>query len=405
MKKIILAVGLYCSFLQGLKAQKEILRVDSASFEKRKLKFEEVNLVSGYYVQDGNNSAVTGGLGTEKLTNFGNSFEIRFSKLDKYNRLHSLTADFNIDFYTSASSDNIDPLTVSSASRQDEHIYPSVNWSVKNDLTGYTHLLGYTYSTEYDYQSHGINAGLIKLSKDKNTEISLKGGAFLDSYMRILPAELRPISYPSGAQGDQINIDYKARNSFNLAFSVSQIINQRLQITGSVEPSLQEGLLSTPFHRVYFENGSKAIEKLPNSRFKLPIGMRLSYFFGDKTIMRAFYRAYFDSWGMVAHTVNLELPYKFSPFFSISPFYRLNTQSAAKYFQPFGLHKPDAEFYTSDYDISNFSSEFVGVGLRIAPPSGVANVLNWNALEFRYGYYTRSTGMVGHSLSLMIKIK
>ena len=128
MKKVVLAIGMYCAFLQVTKAQETLFKSNkfsiskadtSSDFVKRQLKFEEVNLVSGYYFQDGNNSAITGGRGTEKLTDFANSFEIRVSKMDRYNRTHSITADVNIDRYTSASSDKIDPLTVSSASREE----------------------------------------------------------------------------------------------------------------------------------------------------------------------------------------------------------------------------------------------------------------------------------------------
>ena len=68
MKKVVLAIGLYCSFLQGAKAQEFLfynrgpkggntLTDNSSDFVKRQLKFEEVNLVTGYYLQDGNNSA------------------------------------------------------------------------------------------------------------------------------------------------------------------------------------------------------------------------------------------------------------------------------------------------------------------------------------------------------------
>ena len=133
MKKIIIAIGLYCSFMQTGQAQLDkASSSDTTSFVKKKLKFEEINIVSGYYYQDGNNSAITGGIGTERLTDFANSFDITFSKLDRFNRLHTLNVDFNIDRYTSASSDNIDPLTRSSASSSDVHIYPSINWSVKD---------------------------------------------------------------------------------------------------------------------------------------------------------------------------------------------------------------------------------------------------------------------------------
>lgn len=401
MKKIILAIGLYCSFLQGAKAQE----ADSLAYKKRALKFEEINLVAGYYDQDGHNSAITGGIGTEKLTDLATSFEIRLSKIDLKNRTHSFTVDMNIDQYTSASSDNIDPLTVSSASRKDTHIYPSLSWSMKDDNTRTTHGLSYSYSTEYDYKSHGFSANYAALTKDKNTEFTFKAGAFYDTYMAILPAELRPLNYPSGAHGDMRGIDYKPRNSFNASFGLSQVINQRLQVMAIIEPSYQEGLLSTPFHRVYFTNGNETLEKLPGTRFKLPIGLRLSYFMGDQTVIRAFYRAYMDDWGMTAHTANLEVPFKVTPFFSISPFYRFNVQTAVKYFKPYAEHLTSESFYTSDYDLSAFTSQFVGAGLRFATPGGILGIANWNALEIRYGYYSRSNGMVGHSLTMHIKIK
>jgi len=414
MKKVVLAIGMYCAFLQVTKAQEalfksnkfSITKVDTSSdFVKRQLKFEEVNLVSGYYFQDGNNSAITGGRGSEKLTDFANSFEIRVSKMDRYNRTHSITADVNIDRYTSASSDKIDPLTVSSASREDTHIYPSISWSVKDDILRTTQGLSYAFSTAYDYKSHGFTGSYTKLSKDKNTEISVKAGAFLDTYMAILPSEMRPANYPSGSERDQNGISYKARNSYNGSISISQVINQRLQVMAMIEPSFQEGLLSTPFHRVYFTNGNATVEKLPGTRFKLPVGLRLSYFAGDNVIIRGFYRAYIDDWGMAAHTANLEIPYKISPFFSISPFYRFNIQGKVDYFKAYGLHSTKETFYTSDYDLSSFTSQFMGVGVRLAPPGGLANIVNWNSLELRYGYYSRSNGMIGHSISMHIKIK
>lgn len=406
MKKIIIAIGLYCSFMQTGQAQlNKASSSDTTSFVKKKLKFEEINIVSGYYYQDGNNSAITGGIGTERLTDFANSFDITFSKLDRFNRLHTLNVDFNIDRYTSASSDNIDPLTRSSASSSDVHIYPSINWSVKDPEIRTTKSLGYNFSTEYDYKSHGFNAGISFLSKDKNTEYSLKGSAFLDTYMCILPAELRPADYPSGAERDRLGIAYRPRNSFAGTFSISQVINQRFQIMGIIEPGYQEGLLSTPFHRVYFSNGNHTTEKLPDARWKLPIGLRMSYFSGDQVIIRGFYRFYTDDWGMMAHTANIEVPYKLSPFFSVMPFYRFNVQSAVKYFKPYGVQKATDVYYTSDYDLSQFTSQFVGIGLRMAPPGGIAQLVNWHSMELRYGYYHRSNGMIGHSISLQIKIK
>lgn len=402
MKKIVLTVGLLAGMLKGAYAQ---TAVDKEAYEKRKLKIEEVNLVSSYYGQDGNNSAVTGGIGTEKLGDFANSIDLKLSFIDRKSRQHFINADFNIDHYTSASSDNIDPLTVSSASRSDTHVYPSLSWSMKDDATRTTRGLSYSYSTEYDYQSHGVNVNFSKLSKDNNREVSLKAGAFFDTWTAILPSELRPAGYGSAAEGDRDPVAYKPRNSYNLSLTLSQVINKRLQVLLTVEPAFQQGLLSTPYHRAYFTDGSHTVEKLPGSRFKLPIGARVSYFMGDKVIVRGFYRFYADDWGMTAHTVNLEATYKVTPFFSISPFYRFSNQTAVRYFKPYGKHSPTATYYTSDYDISGFTSHFVGAGVRLAPPGGLFGIKQWNTVEFRYGHYIRSTGMVGNSVTLAMKLK
>ncbi len=205
MKKITLAIGFYVSCLFASAQTK----TEPSAYENRKLKLDEINLVSSYYNQDGNNSAVTGGIGTEKLFDVANTIDLKLSKYDWRKRLHTITADFSIDYYSSASSDKIDPITVSSASMSDTHIYPSLAWSMKDEETRETFGLNASYSTEWDYKSYGLNANYARHSRDKNREVSFKIGAFFDTWMAILPAELRPDNYSSGAEGDQSNIAYR----------------------------------------------------------------------------------------------------------------------------------------------------------------------------------------------------
>jgi Protein of unknown function (DUF3570) len=405
MKKRIITVALLLASGLGWAQIKPAETPEKPTYEARQLKIEEVNLVSSYYHQEGNNSAVTGGIGTEKLTDYANSFDLVLTKLDWKNRQHTITLDFNIDYYTSASSDKIDPLTVSSASRSDTHIYPSVSWRVRDPNKRTTMGLGYSYSTEYDYKSNGFTAQWAKTSRDNNRELSLRASAFFDTWDAILPSELRPAYYGSGSKRDRVKVDEKPRNSYNLAVSVSQVINKRLQLLLIAEPSFQEGLLSTPFHRVYFTDGSETTERLPGTRLKLPIGLRANYFYGDRVVFRTFYRFYADDWGMVAHTANLEVPIKITPFLSVSPFYRFHTQTAVRYFRPYGQHDPKLLYHTSDYDIGNISTQFVGTGIRMAPPGGLFGIRHWNALELRYGHYLRSTGMTANIITLLVKVK
>ena len=135
--------------------------------------------------------------------------------------------------------------------------------------------------------------------------------------------------------------------------------------------------------------------------------MRGSYFMGDRVILRTFYRFYVDSWGMTAHTFSLEVPIKITPFVSLSPFYRFNSQSAVRYFASYMQHDPNATYYTSDYDLSAFQSHFGGMGVRFSPPEGIMGMRHFASLEVRYGHFYRNAGngMQSNMLTLAMKFK
>ncbi|MBD1386543.1 DUF3570 domain-containing protein [Mucilaginibacter rigui] len=407
MKKIYLGVlAMYMGILASHAQTKPQPVKDSTNYESRKLKIDEINFVSAYYHQNGNNSAVTGGIGTEKLTDFANTFDLQMSKYSSSGKKHTFLFELGVDHYTSASSDKIDPNSVSSASMQDTRIYPSLNWTVSNDKTGNAFGLSASYSHEFDYQSVGAGINFTRLSKNKNTQFDFKAQVFLDKWKVILPVELRPPGYGSGSdREDNRPVDSKPRNSFSTSFSLSQVLTQRLQVALIVEPSYQHGLLATKYQRDYFTDGSERVENLPDNRYKLPIGVRFNYFLDDHFIIRTFYRYYMDNWGIRAHTAEVEIPVKLTSFVSVSPFYRYNTQVGTRYFKPYGQHNPTDEFYTSDYDLSSLHSNFVGANIRLSPPNGVFGNAHFTSLELRAGHYMRSTGLNSNIVTLALKFK
>ncbi|MEP6513845.1 MAG: DUF3570 domain-containing protein, partial [Parafilimonas sp.] len=253
-------------------------------------------------------------------------------------------------------------------------------------------------------KSVGAALNFAKTSKDKNSEIAIKLQAYIDTWRVIYASELRPPRYGTGAIGGG-PVYYKPRNSFSASLTFSQAVNTQLQILFVLEPTYQQGLLATKYQRVFFKDGSERSETLPDNRFKLPVGLRANYFFGDNFILKSYYRFYIDNWGLKAHTIELEAPIKITPFFSVSPFYRFYTQNAVDYFAPYSEHKISEIYFTSDYDLSKFTSHFLGAGIRMAPPKGVFNIKQWNSLELRYGHYIRSTGLHSNILSLHVKFK
>ena len=389
-------IGMFAGMLSAFS---QAPSTDSSAYQVRKLRFEEANIVSSYYHQDGNNSAVTGGIGTEKLTDFSNSFQVKLTRYDTHLRKHSFDFDLGIDHYTSASSDKINPNTISSASYSDSRVYPSLNWTMENETKGTTIGAGLSSSTEFDYQSFGANILLAKKSKDKSAEFSFKLQAYLDHLKVIRPIELRPF------QEDQTAYARSARNTFVGSLSYSKIINHRLQVALLMDLIYQHGYLGLPFHRVYFLDNSLDVENLPGSRFKLPLALRANYFVGDKIIVRTYYRYYQDDWGLKAHTINLEVPYKITPFLSVSPFYRYYTQEQVDYFAPYQKHKPSEKFFTSNYDLSTFHSNFFGAGFRYAPPENILHINHFSSVELRYGHYAKNIGMTSDIISLDLGIK
>lgn len=405
-------LGILAAFSQGS------LPADS-SYKKRKLSFEEANIVSSYYTQDGNNAAVTGGIGSEKLTDISNAIDFKLRLYDKHLRKHSFTGEIGIDHYTSASSDKIDPNTISSASSADTRYYPSLSWTMENETKGKSFGAGISYSGEYDYQSFGANINFSKKTKDKNGEFSARFQAFIDQVSLIYPKELRAITNPvinnnpnNGEDGedqededDDDDYSMTARNTYSGSLSWSQIINQQFQIMLTGELVYQNGYLGLPFHRVYFDDNSVHVENLPNTRLKIPIGLRASYFFGDKYIFRAWLRNYHDDWGISSNAIQLETVVKLNPFFSVTPFYRYYQQTASDYFAPYQVHTIADKYYNSNYDLSKFNSNFYGAGIRFAPPAGILKMQHFKALELRYGHYQKSNGMNSNIISLNLNIK
>lgn len=396
MKKLFLSViGIYVGLLAAF--SQAVPKTDSA-YKSRKLKFEEANLVSSYYSQDGNNATVTGGIGSEKLTDISNTIDLRLSKYDKKYRKHSLTLEFGIDHYTSASSDKIDPKTISSASSADTRFYPSLGWTVENEKKGTSFGAGLSYSGEFDYSSIGANVNFSKKTNNRNGEFFVKGQVFIDQVSLIYPEELRSqLNTRAGVNS--------SRNTFNGSIGWNQVINKRLQLSVDAEIVSQQGYLSLPFHRVYFYDNAVQIEKLPSQRLKFPLGMRANYFAGDKFILRSWYRFYHDNWGINSNSFQLETVVKITPFFSITPFYRFYQQTGSTYFAAYREHTAADNYYSSNYALSAFNSNFFGAGIRLAPPKGVIRIIRLNSLELRYGHYQRTTDMNANIISLNLSFK
>lgn len=419
-------------FTTGVVSAQEEPESSEQGFKKRVLENTEVDLLAGYYSQDGENAAVTGGRGTEELTDIAPTIVVSIPM----NEDDVLKIDAGISAYTSASSSNVnpfdgkdpaDPFTASSgASSSDVWANFTGTYSHSSDDRNDIWTAKLSVSSEYDYFSAGVGGSYTKLFNEKNTEISLNANVYLDTWNAVYPYELRPFGEGgNGLNNDFFNaiagndvydpsfseFDSETRNSYSLGLNFSQILSKKLQGALMLDLVQQEGLLSTPFQRVYFsdkediyiENFHLAddIERLPDTRFKIAAGARLNYYLNEMFVIRSYYRFYTDDWGISSNTASIEVPVKISSKFTLYPSYRYYDQTAADHFAPYEEHLSTEEFYTSDYDLSEFNANQFGMGVKYIDIFTKFHVweLGLKSIDLRYHHYERNTGLTSDLIS------
>ncbi len=388
MKKRYIIIGLLAASLTSTGQ-----RLDSA-YRKQVLRKTDVQVLFSYYTQDNNHSAVTGGIGTENLQVYSPQIFINHQR-DSFNTIH---VNAGVDIISSASTDNID-YVVSSASKVDARSHVNVGYSrllrdKQNRVGG-----NLSYSIESDYTARGGGLTWSKVSADQTREFSANVQLFFDDlrWGRFERGKPTKLIYPVELRNTEWFDSYK-RNSFNLSFGILQTINRRMSLGIYPGVSYQSGELATPFHRVYFTDDSKRVENLPGSRLKIPLGIQLNSFLGSRWIIRSYYRFYWDDFGIVAHTLSIESAIKVTRVLTFTPFVRLYKQTKADYFKPYAQHEIAQQFYTSDYDLSGFTSYKIGLSLRYAP-FNMQHRLTFKDVELRYAYYNRSDGLHAHMIT------
>ncbi len=459
---------------------------ESKKFKKRVLESAEIDILSSYYTQSGNNAAVTGGIGNEDLQDVATNINVSIP----VNADDVLTIDATVSAYTSASSSNLNPFTGASSGEgdddDDDDDRPSYTkraatqpitgspWvassgASKSDVwlnatLGYSHTSDsrntiiashLSVSNEFDYFSLGGGLNWTQLFNKKNTEFGLGVNVYLDHWRPVYPTEIKTYI----ANGGNLNADFfqgvniynhsgfvidknsanawkpqtdnfisnKARNTYTASISFSQILSKNMQISIFSDLTYQSGQLANPMQRVYFKDKpnfyignpadirqytspsntqvfqlADAYEQLPETRLKIPVGVRLHYFITDFLVLRTYYRYYFDDWDLFSHTVNIEMPIKLSDKFTLIPDYRYYTQTQAKYFAPYNQHLSSQTFYTSDYDLSAYSSNQFGIGLRYS--DALMDMKLWKLgiknINLNYHFYDRTTGLKAQIVSL-----
>ncbi len=472
-------------FSQKKEKQKQKAKDSIKVFKKRVLETTEIDILTSLYRQDGDNAAVTGGIGSEELVDFATNINVAIP----LNADDVLNVDATISAYSSASSSNLNPFSGASSGDDDDDDddlrYRDSNtattgspWVVasgasqgdvwKNLNLGYSHssdsrnniyTTNISFAKEFDYTSLGAGLGFTRLFNQKNTEINFKANIYLDAWNPQYPTEIKTFVAENGnlnadffegvaildKNGNATNkwgnntwkpinttlVEDDGRNTYSLSLGLSQILSKRTQFSIFTDLVYQSGWLANPMQRVYFAdidnyyigNASAIpnytsrqnkdvfqladdIERLPDNRFKIPVGLRVSHYVNEYLIIKTYYRFYYDDWGINSHTFKLELPIKISDKITLYPNYRYYNQTAADYFAGYEQHLSTEMFYTSDFDLSAFSSNQLGLGIKYTDIFTKKHIwkLGLKNLSFNYNYYKRDSGLSAHIVSFGTKL-
>ncbi len=470
----------------------------------------KVDLLSNYYTQDGNRSAVNGGRGPQALDYFSQGVVMRIPLKDS----SYFSLNGGVDHYTAASLLQIDKYPTaastgtSNVSGDETRTHVELGYEIGRVGRGLSHGIIGGYSTEYDVNAVKLGYNFSQqVTKDLRWSTGITGTR--DRWLLIYPGEFREAiltqngeywtgaspyyqgvggnatanntersgsgsgssgssgsSAGSGSSGtstsgggsngettssssggstagsytgsgyttnpitgttplpgsDQVNkADYKKahRQTLNWHISLDKTLSKTTTLSAIGDVTYQWGLLSTPFHRVYFDDGvideqykEVRVEHLPGTRARFALGVQARHYINYRLIVRGGVRVYSDTWGMLSHAVHVDLPIRITPALRLVPGYRFSWQSGSRYFVGYSVAAPGSrEYYTSDRDLAWFTMHKPSMELRWSPLQRVLNirshdrtrtVFSIDALSLRWSAYDRSDGLTATSITFGI---
>jgi len=167
--------------------------------------------------------------------------------------------------------------------------------------------LGVNGSKEHDYRSQGLSLEGKLASEDNNSTWSL-GVSHSDD-------TINPVNL--------VVVDAKKRTT-SWMLGLTQVWTSRDVLQLNLGYTTGSGYFSDPY---------KIVDNRPDSRDQRTLYLAWNHYVdAAQAALRTSYRYYNDSWGIKAHTLNLEWAQKLAPALSLTPSLRYTTQSAVSFY-------------------------------------------------------------------------
>jgi hypothetical protein len=241
-----------------------------------------------------------------------------------------------------------------------------------------TQTIGGSYSKEIDYLSRGFFYSSTRLTEDKNTT--------WNAGISITSDQINPTN--------QIVLN-ETKQSIDLIAGLTQVY------TIFDIAQFQWGHYAG---KGYFSDPYKIFDNRPRERVHNTFVSKWNHYFENaQGTLRLSYRYYSDDWGIESHTLENEYVKSINETWTLTPSFRIYTQSAAKFFInaddsgfPFAPNPPaGATNYSEDQRLSAFGAHTLGVKITKTLDSDTSIDFKAEAYAQRAGWRLFAAGSPG----------
>lgn len=277
----------------------------------------------------------------------------------------ALTANYYEDMISSASID----VKLSASPYKEKRVQKSVGFEYLHDKTTYS--AGLINSVEPDYRS---NTSYYSVSQDMFgdlTTVSMtykRGWDHVFEDTKLSDGQIVNVPDFGGTDKNGNPIAYKSADHRGYAVGLSQILTRSLIASFNYEVLTDQGYLQSPYREIlYFDptqtlGYGKTVQVYPNTRTSNAASIQLKYFLPYRAALSGEYRYYQDTWGIVAHTMEVGYTHPAWKHWIFDATLRYYTQNAATFYSDIFPRLNYQNFEARDRELAAFNSYKVGIG-------------------------------------------
>ena len=295
----------------------------------------------------------------------------------KFGESFAFTANYYVDAISSASVDVVTTASPYTERREQKSV------SVEYLRGKATYAAGYTTSKENDYTADTIFASVSQDLFGDLTTVSLGYSQGQDKV---------------GKRGEPDFQEPITRRNYRVG--VTQVLTRNMLLSLNFETVTEQGYLHNPYRTMRYAGpapGSytRAPETYPGTHTSNAGSGRLMYYLPWRASVSGMYRFYGDSWGINAHTAEIEYTHPLGDKLVLTGSYRFYTQNSADFYSDLFPRADAQNFMARDKEISTYMGHTIGVGASYEFPvtwmawlkKGSAN-LQYHHLMINYDDFT-----------------